>query len=40
MTTPRWERGIEADAFELNQAQLGIPLAQAWLAVMQRVTRA
>ncbi len=31
---------IEADAFELNQAQLGIPLAQAWLAVMQRVTQA
>ena len=31
---------IEADAFELNQAQLGIPVAQAWLAVIQRITQA
>ena len=31
---------IEADAFELNPAQLGIPFAQAWLAVIQRVTQA
>ncbi len=31
---------IEADAFELNQARLGIPVAQAWLAVIQRVAQA
>jgi cyclopropane fatty-acyl-phospholipid synthase-like methyltransferase len=31
---------IEGDAFELNEARLGIPVAQAWLAVIQRVTRA
>lgn len=30
---------IEADAFELNQARLGIPVAQAWLAVIQRITQ-
>ena len=28
---------IEAAAFELNQPGLGIPFAQAWLAVIQRV---
>lgn len=27
---------IEADAFEVNQAGIGIPFAQAWLAVIQR----
>ncbi len=31
---------IEPDTFELNEARLGIPFAQAWLAVMQRVTQA
>ena len=40
MTTPSWARGIEADAFELNEARLDIPFAQAWLAVIRRVTRA
>jgi cyclopropane fatty-acyl-phospholipid synthase-like methyltransferase len=27
---------IEADTFEVNQAGIGIPFAQAWLAVIQR----
>jgi cyclopropane fatty-acyl-phospholipid synthase-like methyltransferase len=31
---------IEAAAFELNESGLGIPSAQAWLAAIQRVTRA
>jgi SAM-dependent methyltransferase len=31
---------IEPDTFELNEARLGIPFAQAWLAVIQRVTQA
>ncbi|HEX2824166.1 MAG TPA: class I SAM-dependent methyltransferase [Streptosporangiaceae bacterium] len=30
---------IEADTFELNQSWLGIASAQAWLAVIQRVTQ-
>ena len=33
-----WSVGsIEAEAFELNQGSLGIPSAQAWLAVIQRL---
>jgi cyclopropane fatty-acyl-phospholipid synthase-like methyltransferase len=33
-----WSVGsIEAEAFELNQGLLGIPSAQAWLAVIQRL---
>jgi hypothetical protein len=30
---------IEAAAFELNQTALGIPAAQAWLAVIERTGR-
>jgi hypothetical protein len=30
---------IEAAAFELNQTGLGIPSAQAWLAVMERISQ-
>ncbi len=30
---------IEAAAFELNQAALGIPAAQAWLAAIERTGR-
>lgn len=29
---------IEAAAFELNEAGLGIPFAHAWLAVIQRIS--
>jgi hypothetical protein len=29
---------IEAAAFEVNEPRLGIPFAQAWLAVIERVT--
>jgi cyclopropane fatty-acyl-phospholipid synthase-like methyltransferase len=32
--------GIEATTFELNESGLGISLAQAWLAAIQRVTQA
>lgn len=31
---------IEAAAFELNQAGLGVPFAHAWLAVVQRISQA
>lgn len=35
---PGWRiTGIEADLFEVNESWLGIPSAQAWLAVIQRV---
>ena len=30
---------IEASAFEINRAGLGIPSAQAWLAVIQRASQ-
>jgi cyclopropane fatty-acyl-phospholipid synthase-like methyltransferase len=30
---------IEADTFEVNESWLGIPSAQAWLAVIQRVSQ-
>ena len=29
---------IEAAAFELNQAALGIPAAQAWFAAIERIS--
>ena len=32
--------GIEAATFELSESGLGISLAQAWLAAIQRVTQA
>jgi SAM-dependent methyltransferase len=31
---------IEADTFELNRPGVGIPVAQAWLAAIERVTQA
>jgi SAM-dependent methyltransferase len=35
---PGWRiTSIEADRFEVNESWLGIPAAQAWLAVIQRV---
>ncbi len=30
---------IEADTFELNESRVGVPFAQAWLAVIQRVAQ-
>ena len=39
-SAPGWRiASIEADTFEVNESWLGIPSAQAWLAIIQRVSK-